>query len=311
MISQRIEQRYHHTLLVRRDMKPPVDQLNALLDQMERAGYVSILLGKYGIDPLTRSAGCGPAEKRHAQTSSKQIRKGTIVKVGGYHFPPYVEHVSGEFSGLTLDLLQLMNAFQSTYHFEFVPTTPLTRYKDFTDRAFDVLFFERKEWGWQDRPVVSSREFLKDCEVYVTRTEPGKTEAYFETLRGKSLLGYLGYHYPFAQYQTDPALLLQRYNMRLTTSHAENIRAVLDNRADIAIVTKSYATRFLRDHPGLIPRLLVSRKMEQEYRHTILARKGSKPKPKDIMAILEALEENGYSPLLWGKYDVTTISESP
>lgn len=311
MISQKTEQHYHHTLLVRKNMKPTVDELNALLDQMERAGYVSILLGKYGIDPLTRSAGCKPAQNPPVQTSPRQIREGTIVKVGGYHFPPYVEDVSGEFSGLTLDLLQLMNAFQSSYHFEFVPTTPLTRYKDFADRAFDVLFFERQEWGWQGRPVVSSREFLKDCEVYVTRTDPGRTEAFFESLNGKSLLGYLGYHYPLAKFQTDPALLLQRYNMRLTASHAENIRAVLDNRADIAVVTKSYVTRFLRDHPSLIPRLLVSRKNEQEYWHTILVRAGSKPNAKDIMEILAALEENGYSPLLWGKYDVTTISETP
>ncbi len=311
LVSDRIAQTYHHTVLVRKHIEPSVDEINTLLDQMDQAGYISILLGKYG---MSKTLACPPKESTGetcGTTSPAPIGDGRIVKIGGYHFPPYVEEAFGKFTGLTLDLVALLNAFQSKYHFVFVPTTSVTRYKDFDDRAFDVVFFERKEWGWQDRPMEPSRAFLKDSEVYVTRTAPDKTQQYFDTLKGKTLLGYLGYHYPLAGFETDPGVLSQRFHMRVTASHQDNIHAVLAGRADIAIVTKSYAVRFLRDHPALIPRLLISDKVEQEYRHTVLVRTGSIPTPQEIMSILAALDKAGYSSLLWGKYGVTAIPERP
>jgi len=311
LVSDRIVQTYHHTILVREHVEPSVGEINALLDHMDRAGYLSLLLGKYGIQRTLPLAPRERAPEQPVEVPTEQVAKSTIVKVGGYHFPPYVERVSAKFTGLTLDLLELMNAFQSKYRFVFVPTTSLTRYEDFDDRAFDMVFFERKEWGWADRPIDSSREFLKDHEVYVTRADAGKTPKYFDTLEGKTLRGYLGYHYPSAAFETDPGVLLQRYNLRVTESHEENLRAVLERRADVAIVTKSFTVRYLRNNPAVIPRLLISDRVEQDYRHTILVRAGTKPSAQDIMGILSELDRAGYSSLLWGKYDVATISESP
>jgi ABC-type amino acid transport substrate-binding protein len=311
LVANKIEQSYAHTMLVRKHIDPSIAEINGLLDQMQKAGYTSILLGKYGIEqPRSQEM----AESDQApQPETQQVPHGSqvAVKVGGYHFPPYVEHRSGKFKGLTLDLIKLMNAFQSRYRFAFVPTTPVTRYKDFDEGTFDVAFFERKEWGWQDRPLVSSREFLRDAEIYLSATSQGRTQHYFDDLEGKSLVGYVGYHYPITNFQTDPALLLQRYNMRVTASHTENIKSVLDGQVDIAIVTRSFAIRYLRNHPAYIPRVLISEKVVQEYRHTILARETSEPILHDIMGILAALNKAGYSSLLWGKYDLTTIPESP
>jgi polar amino acid transport system substrate-binding protein len=312
MISDRKEQHYDHTVLVKRNDDPSVGEINDLLERMERAGYISILLGKYGIDASLCSGGRGQSEQTSSKALPSQLSGSTIVKVGGYHFPPYVELESGQpATGLTLDLLALMNAFQSDHHFVFVPTTPLTRYQDFADGAFDALFFERKEWGWQDYPVDSSREFLKDCEVYVARAGQNRTQSYFDSLEGKSILGYLGYHYPIADFKTDPTYLLSKHNMRVTASHGENVQSILHGRADVAIVTRSYVIRYLRSHPALIPRLLVSKKTEQEYRHTFLVRADSGKLMKQIAEILSALEKVGYASVLWGKYDVTPISESP
>lgn len=312
MISDRKEQRYDHTVLVRRNVAPSVGEINDLLERMERAGYVSILLGKYGIDASLCSGGKSPRGQTPSKAHPSQLNAGTIVRVGGYHFPPYVELESGQAAtGLTVDLLALMNAYQSDYQFVFVPTTPLTRYRDFADGAFDTLFFERKEWGWQGYPVDASREFLKDCEVYVAGAGQNRSQSYFDSLEGKSILGYLGYHYPIADFKTDPTYLLSKHNMRVTASHEENLQSILQGHADVAIVTRSYVTRYLRSHPALIPRLLVSKKMEQEYRHTFLVRADSGKLMKQITEILSALEKVGYSSVLWGKYDVTPISESP
>lgn len=311
MVSDRKEQMYNHTILVRKNSRPSVGEINELLKEMERAGYLAILLGKYGIDGASCSRGSSNGRQERAKSLSAPVKGSTIVKVGGYHFPPYVELAAGKVpTGLTLDLLDLMNAFQSDYHFVFEPTSPLTRYKDLAEGVFDVMFFERKDWGWQNSSVKASREFLKDCEVYVARTGHDRTQAYFDSLKRKSLLGYLGYHYPIAEFKTDPDLLFQRYNLRVTPSHEENVRAILEGGSDMAIVTRSYVIRYLRDHPALIPRLLVSDRMEQEYRHTLLVRADSELLMKQIVEILSTLEKAGYASVLWGKYDVTPLSEN-
>lgn len=309
MISDRKEQSYNHTILLRKNIRPTVEEIDDLLDKMDRAGYLSILLGKHGIDGTSCSAASG-SRASTAKGLPSAVSGSTIVKVGGYNFPPYVELTDGKASGLTPDLIALMNAFQSDCRFVFVPTTPLTRYKDFAEGAFDAIFFERKEWGWQKSPVNPSGEFLKDSEVYIARAGPNKTQAYFNSLKGRPLVGYLGYHYPIAGFVTDPARLLKEFNLRVTGSHEENVRAVLEDRADAAIVTRSYVIRYLRDHPALIPRLLISDKIEQEYKHTLLVRDDSPGLMREIMEILSALERAGYASVLWGKYDVAPISEN-
>ncbi len=311
MISDRIEQVYNHTILVKKGISPSAETINKLIQALEQPGYISILLGKYGIEP-TGSMDHKQKENFQAKKSTKAPKsKGKIVRVGGYHFPPYVEHHSGEFSGLTLDLLELLNAYQDKYRFEFVPTTPLTRYKDFDENLFDMLFFERKEWGWEKENVAPTKEFLKDYEVYVTNLAPGKNQDYFNDVQGKLLLGYLGYHYPVVDYITEPSVLLNKYGMKVTSSHKSNIRSVLNGEADLAIVTRSFVTRFLRNNPSLIPRLLISKNMVQEYKHTMLIRKDFDPDPGAISNLLDELEKTGYVDFLWGKYDVQPISEEP
>ena len=46
----------------------------------------------------------------------------TVVKVGGYLFPPFGNVTSGKPSGRTRDLIQLLNEQQSEFEFQFVLT---------------------------------------------------------------------------------------------------------------------------------------------------------------------------------------------
>jgi ABC-type amino acid transport substrate-binding protein len=311
LISDRIEQVYEHTALIRKGLAPCVEEINKLLEDMQGPGYISILLGKYGIK-TSRLAQEYEFEEERVPGNLASKRAGAIkIRVGGYHFPPYVEHREGKFMGLTLDLVKLLNAYQSKYRFEFIPTTPLTRYQDFNENRFDMIFFERKEWGWEDKPVLATREFLRDSEVYVTSLKKGETQDYFKDIKGKSILGYLGYHYPIVDYETNPEILSEKYGMKVTSSHRANIQSALLGETDLAIVTKSYVTRYLRNNPALIPRILISDRIVQEYRHTSLLRKGLEMAPKEFMAMLGELQGAGYVDFLWGKYDVKPISKDP
>jgi hypothetical protein len=90
-----------------------------------------------------------------------------IVKVGVYEFPPYV-FVGEKATGITVEMIGLMNKFQKDYKFEVVTTTPQRRYKDFNDKKFDMLLFESKGWGWLKYPIAGSIAFLKGGEHYIS-----------------------------------------------------------------------------------------------------------------------------------------------
>ncbi|MFT6429317.1 MAG: ABC-type amino acid transport substrate-binding protein [Halopseudomonas sp.] len=68
--------------------------------------------------------------------------------VGGYVFPPFSEQNSkGEWSGLIIDLIALLNVSQKDYQFEFMPTAAPRRYHDFANGRFDLMFSKVRTGG--------------------------------------------------------------------------------------------------------------------------------------------------------------------
>ncbi len=49
MVSPQLDQVYHHTILVKDGTRPGVEEMNRLLDEMERAGVLDRLWQKYGL----------------------------------------------------------------------------------------------------------------------------------------------------------------------------------------------------------------------------------------------------------------------
>ncbi len=63
--------------------------------------------------------------------------------------------------------------------------------------------------------------------------------------------------------------------MQLTKSNLGSILMVISgNRGDIAVVTKSFLGKYLRENPEQRKKLLVSKKMDQEYQLAIIIRQG-------------------------------------
>ena len=48
------------------------------------------------------------------------------------------------------------------------------------------------------------------------------------------------------------------------------IQLVLENRADVAVVSHVYLQQFLHDNPGLEQQLLISERYDQVYQHHVL-----------------------------------------
>jgi ABC-type amino acid transport substrate-binding protein len=224
-----------------------------------------------------------------------------VVRVGAYPFLPFV----GKASGLTYDLVQAMNAFQKEYRFEVVLTSPNRRYQDLSGGAFSMVLFENIKWGWDANEVNASKVYLRgDGEVYVARSAAGRGQEYFQRLDDKQILAVLGYHYAFADFEADQTQLLKKFRIMFSADNEVSLRNLLAGRGDVAVLTKSYLTRYLVQHPQDREKLLVHDRMDQAYAHTALVKKGSKPSAQDIDILLARMEAAGVLKKLWAKYGI-------
>lgn len=228
-----------------------------------------------------------------------QAHSGELVRVGAYPFLPFVEP-SG---GLTVDLVQAMNAFQKEYTFQVVNTSSNRRYRDMANGTFSMVLFENIKWGWDPKLVQASKVFLRgDGEVYVARSQPGRGQEYFKTLQDKHILGVTGYHYGFANFDADPEHLAKHFKMSFSPDNAISLRNLLAERGDVAVVTKSYLKSYLVKDPQAAARLLVSDHFDQTYAHSAVIRNGSKPSPQELDALFEKMESAGALKQLWIRY---------
>lgn len=216
------------------------------------------------------------------------------VRVGAAHFPPYtVRPEQGADTGLLPQLIDALNQLQQQYHFVLVPTSIPRRFRDFQHGRIDMAIFENPEWGWQQIPHASVDMGLEDAEVFVTHRLPGRDQAYFADLQGKRLALFSGYHYAFAKFNSNPRDLAELYNATLTYSHDSNLLMVQRDRADIALVTRSYLSDYLARNPGSAEQLLASERVDQVYHHFALLRPGAPISGEAFQGLLQQLRDNG------------------
>lgn len=229
-----------------------------------------------------------------------------LIKVGAYHFPPYVSKPEAEQAqGLLPDLLATLNAQQSEYQFVLVPTSVTRRFRDFQNARYDLIMFESPTWGWQNTPHETFDLQVQDAEVYVAKAAAGRGQEYFSQFSGKRLALYNGYHYGFAQFNADPEYLAKQFNAVLTYSHDSNLLMVLRERADLTVVTRSYLHRYLLRYPEQRTQMLVSDRVDQVYRHQALLRPNAPISVQGLRGLLRQLRDGGQLSALYRQYDLT------
>ncbi len=229
----------------------------------------------------------------------------TIVRVGGYTYPPFIgKDESGSYSGLTLDLLELLNGIDSGYRFLFVPTSPNRRYRDAEAGLYDIIFFERTEWGWSERgiPTTVSGVLFQDSQVFLARRHPDRGQEYFDDFEGKRLLGILGYHYRFAGGVTDPDALERTFGMGTVNDQTAVVQAVLSQRADIGIVNETFLRGYLVRHPEAAELLLVSDRCDDIHPLRILFMEHAPIGPRTLESLLLRLERETAIERLLSRY---------
>ncbi len=227
------------------------------------------------------------------------------IKIGAAHFPPYtVRPEQGADTGLLPQLAEALNKAQQRFHFVLVPTSIPRRFRDFEQGRVDMAIFENPDWGWQNIAHVSVDMGLEDAEVFVTHRTEGRDQRYFDDLKGKRLALFSGYHYAFANFNSDPRYLATTYNATLTYSHDSNLLMVQRGRADIALVTRSYLSDYMVRNPGSADELLASQRIDQVYHHYALLRPQAKISGEEFAALLEQLRASGELTRIFQPYQI-------
>lgn len=227
-----------------------------------------------------------------------------IINVGGYHFPPFVYDINEKASGITLDLIKVMNSYQNTYEFKFVLTSSKRRFDHFNSGKYDMILFESIDWGWKNIDIEASKIYYVGGSKYITKAEKGKDQRYFDRFDGKSILLILGYHYGFCNYNTDPNYLKEHYNATMTSTHEGNILSVIKGRSDLTVVIYAYLQQFLHENPSMRNQILISDKYDLRNYYSILIRKGFKPDVKQINSLLTSMENDGTFAQFWSRYGI-------
>lgn len=227
------------------------------------------------------------------------------VRIAGYRFPPFVMVKGDGHTGLTLEVIEALNAMQDQYKFEFFLTSSKRRYLDHEQGFYDAILFEDKRWKWRDRPIEGTRVLARDEEVFVAHSNRVDSEAFFENLKNKQLVGMLGYHYRFADHVTDEGFLDTKFDMLLSSSLERNLQLILLDRpsvAEVAVVPRSFLRLYLRRHPQARQHLTVSERVDQVYKLRALVRKGATISVEAMDRLLGKLEESGRLSELRRKY---------
>jgi hypothetical protein len=224
-----------------------------------------------------------------------------IVKVGVYDFPPYA-FITDKPTGVTVQMLSAMNKFQQRYEFVAIPTTARRRYSDFDKNKFDMMIFENKNWGWRNYPVTASQAFSTGAEVYVALAKPDRGQDYFSDFNNKAMIGVLGYHYQFTGFNTDQDYLENNFNLIQTSSQKQSLELILNNRGEIAILSKEYLKYHFDHSPNDKAKLMISEKLDQIYLHSILVRNKHKLSIKYINDLLSKMKQKGSLTPLWEKF---------
>ena len=231
-----------------------------------------------------------------------------LVRIGAAHFPPYtVRPESGADTGLLPQLVEALNALQSDYQFVLVPTSIPRRFGDFKQGRVDMAIFENPAWGWEDIPHTAVDMGLEDAEIFVAQRLPDRQQSYFADLNGKRLALFSGYHYEFANFNADPQYLAKNYNATLTYSHDSNLLMVLRDRADIALVTRSYLSDYFLRNEKVANELLASQRVDQVYHHYAILRPTAPITGEAFGKLLQGLRDNGQMLKIFDPYKIALV----
>lgn len=229
--------------------------------------------------------------------------------MGVVDFPPYIQiENNGQVGGMIAVILDFLNTTQSEYQFQAIPTTAMRRHRDFANKMYDLSFFDNVDWGWDKNAVDVSDIYMTGKEIYIAQNIHGRGESFFADLSKKSMVGMLGYHYGFANFNADPNYLRKHFNMQTATNNEGGVKMILFGRGEIAVVSDAFLNEYLKRHTKDRKKLLISKKVDQHYHHTVVLRKNTRPTVQEMNTLLAKLKQSKQFKKLQEKYGLAIDS---
>lgn len=227
------------------------------------------------------------------------------VYVAAYDFPPF-------FSGtletdVTTELVELLNQSQSKYEFIIQAIPPNARYQSLSPQGCcDIIFFESDVWGWRERNLAVDKTLplLKGRERLVAKKMPGRTQAYFDDLQGKTLGGVEGYHYLVAGEVLNSAEVAERYNIYLADSRITNVRMIIGERVDAAVLNDELLSALRNASVNYLDQLLLSEKVEHEYQMSVIVAKNKGITTNEMQRLLRDLARDNKLDNLFARFNL-------
>lgn len=198
-----------------------------------------------------------------------------------------------------------MNEAQDKFVFELSITPPKERYAQILSAKQDMILFEMPTWGWQDKQdsVVFSELLLKGGEVYITKRGSKSLPKEFIDMKNLRIVGFEGYHYKFAGYQSDKEWLNKNFNITFAHTHQEILDTIRSGERDVGVVPISYLKQHFQKFPEEISAFSVSTEFAQVYHLRALLRQNGPINVtefdtllkliKNSQALQKLLEDNG------------------
>ena len=223
----------------------------------------------------------------HALALDSGVRK---VTVGGYQFEPFVDGTSG----VSPDLIALLNQSQSDVRFDFVLIPAQRRYERMQSGKIDMLMFEMAAWGWQDKavPVETTAPLLSGHEAFVARRDRWDTALPPEDRLTRKLALTLGYHYAFAGFNADQKYLKSHYDVVFAETQTKVLKHLLAGNADIAIVSDLFLTTAMIKDPSIDRVVVTVSPPDQLYDLPLMVRKSAPVTAAELGKMLKALKKD-------------------
>jgi ABC-type amino acid transport substrate-binding protein len=229
--------------------------------------------------------------------TSTAFAKRKHILVGAYGFAPYYDLEKGR--GLTNDVLEILNSLQDEYTFSVTEIPSKRRYQSFTDNKVDMILFEDPRWGWKKIPHWEFETNTQDAEIYIAHKKNALNQSYFDSLKDKKIAGILGYHYGFANFNSDENFLRSKFNISLVSHNVASVRLVLHDRVELAVVPRSFIRLYVKEYPNAKAELLLSDKVDQTYDLKFLVNPKTKMDKKFVTGLMrDLLADPRYQKLL-------------
>jgi len=220
--------------------------------------------------------------------------------------PPFLS--LSEQSGAGLDILNVMNTVQQQFLFIHKELPSKRRIQAFNEAWIDIMMWDNASSGWQECPLTASSPLVSSKDVYITFKEENRTQSFFDDLSKQRIVMVNGFHYKFADFETDIETLTNRFNLKLVRTEEAVIKMILAKRAEIGVVSETALNWFLIRYPQHYSNMFISEKYDTAYNRHFLVPENGIIEVDDINQILKLADSKGLLSPIYKKYGLTKPS---